>query len=190
MEQTPYFHPLELGNFLGKEVERHQKATQDNQQMHTTLMEMSRLKLHQKQVEEEKVMMQKQLQITTQEVNQLKQDLTTKEQQMTKELATKEFQLNKMHMDFLNEHQRKAILELQVEAMETIKVERDMLQLQLKQEGDNFLALEKEVDKIIAQCATLTKNNTRLEMIMLNQEEQIKQLKLELNQVVQDRNEV
>ncbi|CAM6029619.1 unnamed protein product [Sphagnum balticum] len=78
----------------------------------------------------------------------------------------------------------------QVEAMETIKVERDMLQLQLKQEGDKFCALKKEVDKIVAQCATLTRNNTRLEMIMLNQEEQIKQLKLELNQVVQDRNEV
>jgi hypothetical protein len=35
-----------LGKSLGKEVEWHQKATQDNQQMHTTLMEMSRLKLH------------------------------------------------------------------------------------------------------------------------------------------------
>jgi len=109
---------------------------------------------------------------------------------MKKELVTKEFQLNKMHMDFLNEHQRKAVLELQIEAMETIKVERDMLQLQLKQEGDKFLALKKEVDKNVAQCTTLTRNNTRLEMIMLNQEEQIKQLKLELNQVVQDRNEV
>ncbi len=62
----------------------------------------------------------------------------------------------------------------QVEAMETIKVERDMLQLQLKQEGDKFWALKKEIDKIVAQCATLTRNNTRLEMIMLNQEEQIK----------------
>jgi predicted ATPase len=153
-------------------------------------MEMSRLKLHQKQVEEEKVMMQKQLETTTQEVNQLKQDLTAKEQQMKKELATKEFQLNKMHMDFLNEHQRKAVLELQIEAMEIIKVERDMLQLQLKQERDKFLALKKEVDKNVAQCTTLKRNDTRLEMIMLNQEEQIKQLKLELNQVVQDRNEV
>jgi hypothetical protein len=141
-------------------------------------------------VEEEKVMMQKQLETTTQEVNQLKQDLTTKEQHMKKELATKEFQLNKMHMDFLNEHQRKSILELQVEAMETIKVERDMLQLQLKQEGDKFWALKKEVDKIVAQCATMTKNNTRSKMIMLNQEEQIKQLRLELNQVEQERNEV
>jgi hypothetical protein len=50
--------------------------------------------------------------------------------------------------------------------------------------------LKKEVDKNVAQCATLTTNNTGLEMIMLNQEEQIKRLKLELNQVVQDRNEV
>ncbi len=83
-------------------------------------------------MEEEKVLMQKQLETATQEVNQLKHDFTTKKQQMKKELATKEFQLNKMHMDFLNEHQRKAILELQVEAMETIKVERDILQLQLK----------------------------------------------------------
>ncbi len=79
---------------------------------------------------------------------------------------------------------------VQVEAMETIKLERDMLQLQLKQDADKFWALKKEVDKIVAQCATLTRNNTRLEMIMLNQEEQIKQLKLELNQAVQDRNEV
>ncbi|KAH8944215.1 hypothetical protein BDL97_13G097100 [Sphagnum fallax] len=85
--------------------------------------------------------------------------------------------------DELNKEER-ATPESQVETMETIKVERDMLQLQLKQEGDKFGALKKEVDKIVAQCATLTRNNTRLEMIMLNQEEQIKQLKLELNQVV------
>jgi len=65
-----------------------------------------------------------------------------------------------------------------------------MLQLQLKQEGDKFFALKKKLNKIVAQCATLTRNNTRLEMIVLNQEEQIKKLKLELNQVVQDRNEV
>ncbi len=80
--------------------------------------------------------------------------------------------------------QERATPKSQIETMETIKVERDMLQLQLKQEGDKFGALKKEVDNIVAQCATLTRNNTRLEMIMLNQEEQIKQLKLELNQVV------
>jgi len=86
--------------------------------------------------------------------------------------------------------QERANPQFQTKAMETNKVERDMLQLQLKQEGDKFLALKKKVNKIVARCATLTINNTRLKMIMLNQEEQIKKLKLELNQVVQDRNEV
>jgi len=54
--------------------------------------------------------------------------------------------------------QERATPQLQTKAMETIKVERDMLQLQLKQEGDKFLAFKKKVNKIVAQCATLTIN--------------------------------
>ncbi len=32
-----------------------------------------------------------------------------------------------MHMDFFNEHHKRANMELQVEALEKIKVEKDML---------------------------------------------------------------
>jgi hypothetical protein len=49
------------------------------------------------------------------------------------DFVAKEYHIiNKMHMDFLNELLRKATLDLDIDASKNIKVERDMLQLQLK----------------------------------------------------------
>jgi hypothetical protein len=47
-----------------------------------------------------------------------------------KDFVAKEYHIiNKMHIDFLNEFSRKATLDLDIDALAKIKVEKDVLQL-------------------------------------------------------------
>jgi folylpolyglutamate synthase/dihydropteroate synthase len=68
------------------------------------------------------------MQHQTQEVSQLKQQFAVQKNYKKQELVDKNNQINKMHMDFFNEHHKRANMELEVEALEKIKVEKEMLE--------------------------------------------------------------